>query len=60
MDSGILMIQDSILVCSPDPRIQHAVCRKSQKAAKWRKLVKRLAKGTNDIMLKVERTVVGE
>jgi hypothetical protein len=23
MDSGILMIQDSILVCSPDPRIPH-------------------------------------
>jgi hypothetical protein len=23
MDSGILMIQDSILVCSPDPRILH-------------------------------------
>jgi hypothetical protein len=24
MDSGILMIQDSILVCSPDPRIPQA------------------------------------
>jgi hypothetical protein len=23
MDSGIVMIQDSILVCSPDPRIPH-------------------------------------
>jgi hypothetical protein len=23
MDSGILMIHDSILVCSPDPRIPH-------------------------------------
>jgi hypothetical protein len=23
MDSGILMLQDSILVCSPDPRIPH-------------------------------------
>jgi hypothetical protein len=23
MDSGILMIQDSILICSPDPRIPH-------------------------------------
>jgi hypothetical protein len=42
MDSGILMIQDSILACSPDPRIPHTahldvvrrtprVCRMSDK-----------------------------
>jgi hypothetical protein len=28
MDSGILMIQDSILVCSPDPRIPHTALAK--------------------------------
>jgi hypothetical protein len=39
---------------------KHAACWKSRKAAKWHKLVKRLAEGTNDNMLKVERTVVGE
>jgi hypothetical protein len=27
MDSGILMIQDSILVCSPDPSIPHTAPR---------------------------------
>jgi hypothetical protein len=30
MDSGILMIQDSILVCSPDPRIPHTAHHKVQ------------------------------
>jgi hypothetical protein len=28
MDSGILMIQDSILVCSPDPRIPHTALKR--------------------------------
>jgi hypothetical protein len=27
MDSGILMIQDSILVCSPDPRTLHTAAK---------------------------------
>jgi hypothetical protein len=32
MDFGILMIQDSILVCSPDPRIPHTADANSQGA----------------------------
>jgi hypothetical protein len=31
MDSGILMIQDSILVCSPDPRIPHTADQAGEK-----------------------------
>jgi hypothetical protein len=40
MDSGILMIQDSILVCSPDPRIPHtaAAARQMRSANMSRKV----------------------
>jgi hypothetical protein len=43
MDSGILMIQDSILVCSPDPRILHTA--PEDKRTKLHKLLFAFNKG---------------